>query len=215
MRKKLIIAAKNAILYYIEMQLRVQDEVRNLTPDEVCEALTSIGANVSRRTLLNYEEDGLIPVPQRGGGGRGGRYTDYPSETVEEAFAAWSLIHGKYGDVINNPFQEATPRMSPAAIKELRTLHYSGRREDVKDYVATEETYLAISNQILIDISKYGVQSHTHADEFVQQEIQEYLCDASMRSVEGMRKIKWGFLVLWKAECLRARALLVLKRRLS
>ena len=64
-----------------------------MTPDEVCEALVKIGADVSRRTLLNYEEAGLIPTPIRGSSGRSkGRFTDYPPKTIEETFAAWQHL---------------------------------------------------------------------------------------------------------------------------
>ena len=44
-----------------------------MTPDQVIEKLNAIGANVSRRVLLNYEDAGLIPIPERSGGGKNGR----------------------------------------------------------------------------------------------------------------------------------------------
>jgi len=98
-----------------------------LTPDEVCETLVAIGANVSRRTLLHYEEAQLIPRPDRGGGGRKGRYTNYPEWTVEEAFAAWSLIHGKYKEDVGEDLKdlfEGMPPFSPSKIRKIRDTHY-------------------------------------------------------------------------------------------
>ena len=120
---------------------------RTLTPDEVCEALVKIGADVSRQTLLNYEDAGLIPAPERGGG-RKGRFTNYPEWTIEEAFVAWRFIHGKYGDVINSPFEGATPRMAPAAIRRIRERYYSGRSEDSRTSEDAKETYLLLSGQM-------------------------------------------------------------------
>lgn len=79
-----------------------------MTPDEVIEKLRTMNVNISRRTLLNYEKWGLIPEARRGGAGRGkGRTTDYPDETVAEAFAAWQLMRGE-------------PKYSPEAVARAR-----------------------------------------------------------------------------------------------
>ena len=68
-----------------------------ITPEMVISHLASLGIEISRSTLLRYEKQGLIPEPRRGGFGRGaGRWTDYPPETVAEAYAAWKLLHGEY-----------------------------------------------------------------------------------------------------------------------
>lgn len=182
-----------------------------MTPDEVCDALVKIGANVSRRTLLHYEEAGLIPKPTRGGGGRNGRFTDYPEWTAEEAFAAWSFIHGKYGDVVNSLFEGMGPKMAPLVVKRLRDLHYSRKRENSKTYEDSETAYLNLSGQMLKDINNSCFKRDKDLDDFEQQEAQGYLSDASIASVSGMEKITWGFLSLWQAERLRARALLILK----
>jgi len=67
-----------------------------MTPDEVLEKLKQLGVSMSRQTLRNYEKWELIPEPKRGSKGKGrGRYTDYPLQTVAEAFASWKLLHGK------------------------------------------------------------------------------------------------------------------------
>ena len=56
-----------------------------MTPDEVLEELNKRGLKVSRQTLLRYENNELIPKPQRSSLGRAkGRFTDYPEGTVTE-----------------------------------------------------------------------------------------------------------------------------------
>ena len=66
-----------------------------ITPNDVIAALKSIyGIKMVRSTLLRYEYAGLIPVPERGGGGKGyGRWTLYPPGTVELVVIAHRLIH--------------------------------------------------------------------------------------------------------------------------
>jgi len=54
---------------------------------------------------------GLIPLPERGALGRGGgRWTNYPNGTVEDAYAAWKLLHGAYGnDELKEMFDNRLP----------------------------------------------------------------------------------------------------------
>lgn len=67
-----------------------------MTPDEVLVELVKKGIIVSRKTLLNYENRGLIPKPNRGSGGRGvGRFTDYPIGTVEQAVKAHYMLNNQ------------------------------------------------------------------------------------------------------------------------
>ncbi|SDF87323.1 hypothetical protein [Sporolituus thermophilus] len=67
-----------------------------MSPDEVIERLKQKGVEISRRTLLRYEEAGLISEPKRGGLGRGrGRTTDYPNDVVAEVLTV-SHLKGKY-----------------------------------------------------------------------------------------------------------------------
>lgn len=83
-----------------------------MTPDEVVQSITLIGGDVTRPTLTRYEHWGLLSRPRRGSGGRGtGRWTDYPMITVAEAFAAWSLINGKYNIGI-----KTTMKISPEVV---------------------------------------------------------------------------------------------------
>ncbi len=94
-----------------------------MSPNEIVECLKDIGANLTRRTLLNYEKWGLVPEPERGGGGPGGKYTSYPDGTLPEAYAAWVLLNGKYGD----PKYGKMPPFSPELVRQARLW---GRDED-------------------------------------------------------------------------------------
>lgn len=183
-----------------------------MKPDDVCAALSKIGADVSRRTLLHYEEWGLIPEPHRGGGGPGGRFSEYPDETVEEAYAAWRLIHGRYGDVVNSIFDESmTPRMPPGAVKILRQMHYSGKvdkKANTYEEAATE--YKKYSGEILKNLNKY-YNDDTEFDEFTELNIRSYLSNASIESIEAMEEISLGFLRVWQAQIMLAKALLIIK----
>jgi len=92
-----------------------------VSPDEVIIKLELLGVKMTRRTLLNYEKWGLIPKPERGGGGPGGRFADYPDRTIEETYAAWSLMHGEYGGaLLADFFGGRSPRISPNAVKTVR-----------------------------------------------------------------------------------------------
>lgn len=81
-----------------------------MNPNEVINQLEKLGVEISRATLLRYEKQELIPLPKRGGGGAGGRWTDYPPDTVAEAYAAWALMHGHYAtDGEENIFIDGKP----------------------------------------------------------------------------------------------------------
>ncbi len=97
-----------------------------LTPDEVIEKLKDIGIEISRPTLSRYEKQKLIPKPERGSLGRaGGRWTDYPENTIEEAYAAWKLMHGDYGDEsIRELFGGKMPILNPATVSIIREIYY-------------------------------------------------------------------------------------------
>jgi hypothetical protein len=58
-----------------------------MTPDEVVQALKELGVSVSRKTIYNWEQWGLIPQPVF----RNSRQTDYPGETIAEAYASYKL----------------------------------------------------------------------------------------------------------------------------
>ena len=93
-----------------------------MTPDEVIEQLEKVGVEISRPTLTRYEKQGLIPIPDRGGLGRGGgRWTNYPRTTVYEAYAAWKLMHGDYGDEqIKIIWGGKMPNVTPESIIVIR-----------------------------------------------------------------------------------------------
>lgn len=91
-------AAENWRLAKARTRPRVRDigGALKMTPNEVLAALKKMGVKVSRQTLTNYENDGLIPEPKRGGHGKGrGRYTDYPDETPAEFYASHKLRHNQ------------------------------------------------------------------------------------------------------------------------
>jgi hypothetical protein len=66
--------------------------MKALSPDEIISELKLLGVNMTRRTLLNYEKQHLIEEPERGGGGTGGRWTNYPDGTVDMAFQAYKIM---------------------------------------------------------------------------------------------------------------------------
>ena len=61
-----------------------------LTPGEILEHLSNKGVNISRKTLLNYEDAGFFALPERGGHGQGkGRYTLYSDEIIPVIYAIY------------------------------------------------------------------------------------------------------------------------------
>lgn len=56
---------------------------------------------LSNVTILAYEREGVISKAERGGGGAGGMWTDFPVKALAETFAFQSLIKGKCS---NNEF---------------------------------------------------------------------------------------------------------------
>lgn len=68
-----------------------------MTPDEVVKKIEEIGIKTSRSTLLRFENQELIPRPERGSDGRGrGRYSEYPYHTPHEYFASYVLLNKPY-----------------------------------------------------------------------------------------------------------------------
>lgn len=62
-------------------------------PDELIEELKKLRVFTSRRTLLRYEEKGLISEPIRGNHGRGrGRFTEYSAIAPYEYYASWFAV---------------------------------------------------------------------------------------------------------------------------
>lgn len=81
---------------------------------------------MTRQTLLRYEWQGIIPKSERGSKGRGqGRWTEYPVETIPQAFAAWTLIHGAYATNIGEAgagqiFFGKPPKLPPHVVAVVR-----------------------------------------------------------------------------------------------
>lgn len=66
-----------------------------MSPTEFVNKLKDKRIEVTTRTLLNYETNGLIPKPERHGEGRGrGKSTDYPDGALYEFMASYQLING-------------------------------------------------------------------------------------------------------------------------
>lgn len=80
----------------------------NMSPDEVIETLRMLGVGISRKTLYNYEMQGLAPEAIF----RNSRTTIYTREVVAETFASYSLLHDKE---LNKPL-----KLTPAAVAIVR-----------------------------------------------------------------------------------------------
>lgn len=81
-----------------------------MSPDEVLSKLSELGVNITRKTLLNYEAYGL-PKPERGSGGRGvGRFTDYPPNVIEYAFAIYHMLNSSnYPSLLISEISDTIP----------------------------------------------------------------------------------------------------------
>ncbi len=98
-----------------------------MNPDNIIDILKKMGINISRKTLYNYEQWGLISAPIF----RNSRNTDYPNCVIEEAFATWRLLRGEYGNEdMKIFFAGKLPILSPAAV--LAVKHFT-HQEEVKE----------------------------------------------------------------------------------
>ena len=86
------------------IELYIGNEVFILGPDEVIEKLKEAGVNISRKTLYNWEQWGLIPQAIF----RNSRRTDYPEHTWTEVYAVEKL--------------RKAHRITVEPLKEIRTL---------------------------------------------------------------------------------------------
>jgi len=178
-----------------------------MTPDEICRGLDSIDAEVSRRTLLNYEIWGLIPEPKRGGGGRLGRFTDYPAGTIEEAFTAWSLIHGKYSiNYAGDFFDDNVPKLHHQTVRICRDAYY---------YHLTREKERSSGDILETNIDECTMKKELEEQKNLVHKMQTLkgermtLEDKMLVSqAEASSRIAVGYQVLWEAERMRAKVLL-------
>ena len=140
------------------------------TRDEVIEKLKSLGVEITTNTLLRYEKQELISQAKRGLLGIARRSTEYYETVVFEAYAAWALINGKYG---NKAMQEdgLCPKISPEGVKSIRAEanimqmdmqnKYSDVNKNMTDDDNLKEKYKEASAENIKDteirlISKYG-----------------------------------------------------------
>lgn len=99
-----------------------------ITTTQLLWELEQIGVRVTERTIQNWVKDGLLPEPARCNLGRGkGQASLHAPEVLDEAFAAWELMHGGFN-------------ASPAAVAEARriALHiepagYASRKDVFED----------------------------------------------------------------------------------
>ncbi len=87
------------------IELYLGGEVFLLEPDEVIEKLKETGINISRKTLYNWEQWGLIPQAVF----RNSRRTEYPEHTWAESYASEKLRKGPH-------------RINKEPLKDIRTL---------------------------------------------------------------------------------------------
>jgi hypothetical protein len=98
-----------------------------MNPNDLVERLAKIGVNITSRTIFNYAEWQIIPKPERGAS-RAGKWVDYPDEAILEIYAAWSLIHGEYGnESIHELFAGKPPKIAPDAIAMIRLIYMADR----------------------------------------------------------------------------------------
>lgn len=80
-----------AMIYYQPAKAWIWGGAK-LTPDQVINELQQRGLTITRRTLLNWEKAELIPAASRGSHGQGGgKWADYPTDTIPEALTAHLL----------------------------------------------------------------------------------------------------------------------------
>lgn len=103
-----------------------------MTPDEVIGRLSKIEVNVSRKTLYNYEKWGLVSEPTF----RNSRNTNYPACVVDEAYAAWTLLHGQYGDDDTKRFfADKLPILSPVAVFAVKNFTHGQEVEESLEFL--------------------------------------------------------------------------------
>lgn len=61
-----------------------------LRPDEIINQLKKLGVDISRKTLYNWEQWGLIPPAEF----KNSRNAIYPPQTIEQAYASYHLLTG-------------------------------------------------------------------------------------------------------------------------
>ena len=166
-----------------------------MNPSQVVDALNRIGAKsesglvMTRQTLLRYEWQGLIPKSERGSKGRGqGRWTEYPTETVEQAFAAWALIHGRYENITGGLFFEKPPRIPPATVAIIRKAYFDSER--------FRDTWEEKKNELMTTGQQFSL---VRALPRVKEIVRELVGLPDQERENGMAKLEWLFLDLFTA----------------
>lgn len=90
--------------------------------DEIQEIMkNNLGVDVSRHTINNYKNWGLLGMePESGSGRLTGRWVKHPRSNVADIYAACILLNGKYREEVDNFFGEFCPRISAEVVSKIR-----------------------------------------------------------------------------------------------
>lgn len=141
------------------------------SPSELCDLINSkFNVPILPRTLLNYEQWGLISSPKRGGHGRGqGRWSSYEQSAAIEAYVAWLFLHGKYAtpttaDLVGEqmpPVPSQTARLIKAAFEIFESNYRRFSPEEKSEFDPQAELW----NQAFLAVEQAKKQS-VHAEPF-------------------------------------------------
>jgi hypothetical protein len=125
-----------------------------LLPDEIIGELKQRGITITRRTLLNWEKAGLVPEATRGSYGQGGgKWADYPEETIPAAMTAYLL--------------KEVYQLKNADIAEARKGFFEGKPAFFKDTYGRYYTKLEPGKQ---DFTSLLQTAHEEAEGFKNAE---------------------------------------------
>ena len=127
--------------------------VGKVNPDEVITELTKRGVDISRKTLLRWEQAGMVPEAKRQALGQGrGWVTDYPDETLNEALTAQLF---KDGHSLKNAEIAKARKASAEGTHSLYPLlwsYYTDRFADGKTYAEMVDIAQQVGNTAGIEL---------------------------------------------------------------
>lgn len=128
--------------------------VGNVNPDEVVRELAKRGVPIHRKTLLRWEQAGLVPEAKRRALGQGkGWETNYPAELIPEALTAYLL--------------KEVYQLKNADIAEARKGFFEGKPAFFKDTYGRYYTKLEPGKQ---DFTSLLQTAHEEAEGFKNAE---------------------------------------------
>lgn len=111
-----------------------------MTTAEVINALEALGVVLSDDTLRRWAKVGLVPEPITGSRGRGlGRYSEYSTDTVFEAFAAYHLIK-EY--VISIKYASEIRKKAKSFLAEFMFYDFSDYVDDIHRQCELDKQYI-------------------------------------------------------------------------